>query len=169
MATQSNIQLDTIRVENYKDVQTIYQQGIDTRNATFETSVPDWQKWNDSHLSTCRLTAYINHKMVGWAALSKVSDRCVYQGVAEVSIYIHQDYRGKGIADILMHHLIIESENSGIWSLMAAIFPENISSKNLHLKHGFQEIGIREKIAKLDGIWRDTLLMQRRSKLIGID
>lgn len=169
MATQSNIQLDTIRVENYKDVQTIYQQGIDTRNATFETSVPDWQKWNDSHLSTCRLTAYINHQMVGWAALSKVSDRCVYQGVAEVSIYIHQDYRGKGIADILMHHLIIESENSGIWSLMAAIFPENISSKNLHLKHGFREIGIREKIAKLDGIWRDTLLMQRRSKLIGID
>lgn len=165
----SALRLDNIHAENYPEVQSIYQQGIDTLNATFETTAPDWIHWDKNHLPACRLSAYINDIMVGWAALSKVSDRCVYQGVAEVSIYIHQDFRGKGIGDFLMKQLILESEAEGIWSLMAGLFPENIGSKNLHLKHGFREIGIREKIAKMNNEWRDTLLMQRRSKLIGID
>jgi len=115
-----------------------------------------------------RWVALTNNKIVGWAGLLPISARKVYDGVAEVSIYIHPDFAGNGIGKQLMNHLVVESEKAGLWSLYASIFPENIASIRLHTSYGFREIGYRERIAKLDGIWRDTLLFERRSKITGI-
>ncbi len=150
-------------------VKEIYLQGIATKNSTFQTEAPSWQEWNESHLPTLRYIILINEVVAGWAALTPVSGRCVYAGVAEVSVYIHKDYRGKGIGASLLQKLITESENQNIWTLQSGIFPENKASIGLHEKHGFRTIGYRERIGKMNGIWRDTVLLERRSKIIGQD
>ncbi len=150
---------------HWPEVSSIYAQGMDSRMATFETQMPDWEDWNENHHPHCRLVAEGENGIVGWAALLPVSKREVYKGVAEVSIYIHVDFRGKGIGKELMDALIAESEKQGIWMLQSALFPENIASVKLHQSCGFREIGFKEKVAKLDGNWKDTLLMERRSKL----
>ena len=154
--------------EHWKDVAEIYAYGLLGRNATFETDVPDFESWNKKFHAHLRWVALINNKIIGWAGLLPISARKVYDGVAEVSIYVHPDFTGKGIGKQLMNHLVVESEKAGLWSLYASIFPENIASIRLHTSYGFREIGYRERIAKLDGIGRDTLLFERRSKITGI-
>jgi L-amino acid N-acyltransferase YncA len=162
------IMVDEMNPGFWTDVARIYQAGILTKNATFETQVPDWESWDKSHRKDCRWIARIYDRIVGWAALSNISNRCVYAGVAEISIYIDPDYQRHGIGSILMEKLIKESESIGIWTLQAGIFPENKGSIALHKKHGFRIIGIREKIGKMDDIWRDVALLERRSKIAGL-
>lgn len=164
-----DIVIEEMTEDSWINVARIYESGIATKNATFEKQAPDWDSWNNAHRKDCRLVAKINKRIVGWAALSNVSSRCVYSGVAEVSVYIDYEYRGKGIGDKLMDSLIKESETQGIWTLQAGIFPENTGSLRLHHKHGFRTIGIKERIGKMDDKWRDVALLERRSKIIGID
>lgn len=154
---------------NWEDVRLIYLQGIATRQATFQIDAPSWEDWDKSHLSNFRYVAIVNDIVAGWAALTPVSGRCVYAGVTEVSVYIHEDYRGKGVGKSLLQQLITESEKDNIWTLQAGVFPENISSIKLHEKLGFRQVGYREKIGKMDGVWRDTILLERRSKITGQD
>lgn len=161
--------LDKMDENSWLDVARIFKLGIATKNATFETQVPDWISWDRVHRKDCRLIAKVDGKIVGWAALSDVSDRCVYSGVAEVSIYVDTEYLGQGIGDKLLKSLIKESESAGIWTLQAGIFPENENSIKLHKKNGFRIIGIREKLGKMDNKWRDVVLLERRSKMKGTD
>ena len=165
-----------MKPQNWNAVKEIYEEGIATGNATFETSAPAWEKWNESHLSFARIIAadenvHLNSgpEILGWAALSKVSDRCVYAGVAEVSVYVKSSARGKGVGSSLLDALIKESEANGIWTLTAGIFPENVSSIRLHENAGFRIIGKRELIGKMNGKWRDTFQFERRSKVVGVD
>lgn len=155
--------------KSWTDVARIYESGIATKNATFQTEAPNWESWDNAHRKDCRLIATIDNKIVGWAALSNVSSRCVYSGVAEVSVYVDADYRGKGIGDKLLDSLIKKSELNGIWTLQAGIFPENKSSLKLHHKHGFRTIGIKERIGKMDNTWRDVAILERRSKVVGVE
>lgn len=141
----------------------IYRMGLGTRNATFETTVPSWNEWDSKHLSHSRLVFTENEKIEGWAALTPFSVREVYRGVAEVSIYVANGSRGKKIGSALMDQIIISSELNGIWTLVSSVFPENQATLKLHEKYGFRIIGRRERIAKLDGKWRDTILLERRS------
>jgi len=142
----------------------IYKMGLDTRNATFETEVPSWTDLDMKHLAHSRFVYSENEKVLGWVALSLVSTRSAYSGVAEVSIYIDTDFKGRGIGSQLMEKVIQSSEVQGIWTLFSSIFPENKATLRLHKKFGFRVIGFREKIAKLDGKWRDTILLERRSQ-----
>lgn len=153
--------------EDWNAVREIYEQGLLTRNATFETQVPDYESWIKKFNSQLLWVAVDNEKVLGWAGLQPVSVRKVYEGVVEVTIYIHNGAAGKGIGTSLMKHLIAESEKAGIWTLYASIFPENTASIRLHTSNGFREIGYREKIAQLDGKWRNTVLFERRSKIVG--
>ena len=155
--------------EDWEQVSAIYQDGIDTGNATFETCAPPWETWNAAHLPICRLVARDGNLILGWAALSPTSKRSVYAGVAESSIYIDKDHRGKGIGNALLDALVSDSEKNGLWTLQTGIFPENIASLSLHKSHGFRVVGTRERIGKRNGVWRDVLLMERRSKRVGID
>lgn len=160
-----------IRIFNRDDfhaVKDIYQQGIDTGNATFQKMAKSWEEWNNAMLSNCRLIATDNNQIVGWAGLSAVSSRAVYSGVAEVSVYVSKSAQGKGAGQKLLSQLILESENNNIWMLQAGIFPENVASIALHKKSGFREVGIREKVGQMSGIWRDSVLLERRSKIVGI-
>ncbi len=161
------MQFDIIDQTNYSSVESIYQQGMATGFATFQDEVPSWESWDKDHLRHSRLLVKEGDQIMGWAALSPVSGRCVYGGVAEISIYIAENARGKGYGKSLLNKLIAESERNGIWTIQAEIFPENIASIELHKKCGFRQIGFREKIGKKNGVWRDTLLMERRSKIIG--
>jgi len=163
------MEIVAINQSHYPEISAIYKQGIDTGNATFEESVPSWENWNESKLPHSRLVAFENSVVIGWAALSKVSDRCVYGGVAEVSVYVSESQRNKGIGRILMERLIKDSESNGIWTLQSGMFPENKATIALHQLFGFRIIGYREKIGKLSGVWRDSILMERRSKIVGID
>ena len=149
-------------------VQAIYQHGINTGNATFQEQAKGWEEWDASFLPTCRLVAELNGNIAGWAALSPVSNRCVYGGVAEVSIYVAGDAKGKGIGTSLLHELILASENAGVWTLQAGIFLENEPSIKIHLKNGFKRVGVREKLGKMKQVWRDVLLMERRSNITGL-
>jgi len=155
--------------DHWEDIRTIYLQGIATKHATFQKEAPSWEEWNKGHLSNLRYIAVIDGAIAGWAVLSPVSSRCVYAGVTEVSVYIHESYRGKGVGQALLQKLINESEANNIWTLQSGIFPENTASIALHEKLGFRIIGYREKVGKMDGIWRDTVLMERRSKITGQD
>ena len=146
----------------------IYEEGIATRNATFETFAPSWEDWNGAHLKNCRLVAVQGDQMVGWAALTPVSDRCVYAGVAEISVYVAEKARGKKIGSMLLRQLIAESEKEGLWTLQAGIFPENKASIAMHERNGFTIIGKRQRIGKMDNVWRDTLLLERRSETVGL-
>ncbi len=165
----SEIKIERMTEKSWPDVARIYESGIATKNATFQTEAPDWDSWNNAHRPDCRLVAMIDDKIVGWVALSNVSSRCVYAGVAEVSIYVDSDYRGKGIGNKLMDTLIQESEANGIWTLQAGIFPENTGSLKLHHKYGFRTIGIKERLGKMDDKWRDVAMLERRSKVVGLD
>ena len=151
--------------EHWPAVREIYRQGIDTGNATFETRLPDWEKWDASHRKGCRLIAF-DHEVLGWAALSPISTRHVYRGVAEVSVYVSTVARGRGVGKALLSALIQHSETEGIWTLQAGIFPENTSSIDLHKSCGFREVGVRQKIGELRGVWRDVLLLERRSTVV---
>jgi phosphinothricin acetyltransferase len=164
-----DIKIESMTNDSWIDVTRIYEEGIATMNATFEKQIPDWDLWDKSHRKDCRLIALVDNKVVGWAALSNVSGRCVYSGVAEVSVYVDSRNRGKGIGDRLLYSLINESEKFGIWTLQAGIFPENISSIRLHHKHGFRTVGIRERLGKMNNKWRDVALLERRSQIVGID
>ncbi|XOV77695.1 MAG: GNAT family N-acetyltransferase [Aestuariibacter sp.] len=155
---------------DFDAVATIYQQGIDTGIATFQTQCKSFGEWDASLLPECRLVAANpDNAVLGWAGLSSVSSRCVYAGVAEVTIYIAQSARGQGVGFRLLAALVDASEKQGIWSLKAGIFPENRASIALHEKCGFRQIGIQEKLGKLKGKWQDVLLMERRSKTVGVD
>ena len=144
----------------------IYRMGLETRNATFETVVPSWQEWDSKHLHHSRFVSEENDILTGWAALSSFSNREVYKGVAELSIYVATGFRGKKIGSCLMEKIIASAELNGIWTLVSSVFPENEATLRLHEKFGFRVIGRRERIAKLDGIWRDTILLERRSSII---
>ena len=154
---------------HWPQVARIYREGLDTGIATFETTVPSWEDWDRSHLEICRFVAMSGGELSGWAALSKVSSRCVYGGVAEVSLYVGSRFRGQGVGRALLESLIVESENEGYWTLQSGIFPGNRASIALHEKVGFRKIGIRERIGKRDGQWKDNLLMERRSQRVGTD
>lgn len=149
---------------DWEQVRSIYLEGIATGNATFETDAPSWVIWNESHSKTCRLVAKGEKEVLGWAALSPVSGRCVYAGVADISIYISQTSKGQGIGTALLRSIINLSEKEGFWTLQAGIFPENTASLNLHKKAGFREVGIRERIGKMNGVWRDVVLLERRRR-----
>ena len=150
-------------------VRAIYLEGIATGKATFETEAPSWEEWNASHLGFARLVARDEDRLIGWAALSEVSRRQVYSGVAEVSVYVARDNRRQGVGRALLERLITESEQNGIWTLQASVFPENVATIALHRACGFREVGRRERISKLNGSWRDTILLERRSKSVGFD
>lgn len=162
-----NVTIQKFAKENWNDVSEIYHQGLMTRNATFETEVPDYETWIKKFHGHLLWVAILDGKVIGWAGLQPVSVRKVYEGVVEVTIYIHNQFAGKGIGTSLMKHLIEKSEKAGIWTLYASIFAENTASIRLHVTHGFREIGYREKIAQLDGKWRNTVLFERRSKKTG--
>lgn len=161
-------QIAPLLLHHWDEIRFIYQKGLETGDATFETSIPDWDSWNSAYLPCCRLVICHNKMVAGWAALSKVSQRCIYQGVAEVSIYIHPEFHGLGLGNVLLRQLIAKSEKNSIWTLQAGIFPENKASIRLHEKNGFRIIGIREKIGKMSNRWRDVVLMERRSKKVGV-
>ncbi|HEY6045934.1 MAG TPA: GNAT family N-acetyltransferase [Pyrinomonadaceae bacterium] len=147
----------------------IYREGIATGAATFETAVPSWESWDAAHLPGARLVARESSAIVGWAALSPVSRRAAYAGVAEVSAYVATACRGRGVGRALLERLISESEAQGIWTLQAVVFSENAATLALHKGCGFREVGRRERISKLRGEWRDTILLERRSTEVGID
>jgi len=152
---------------DWDDVALIYQQGIITNNATFQPIVPEWEEWDSNHIKECRMVALVLDEVVGWVALSPTSKRKVFSGVAEISIYVKENYRGKGIASLLIKELIEACEQKGYWTIEAKIFPENKESIALHKKFGFREVGIREKIGRMpDGNWRDIVLLEHRSKSI---
>ena len=166
--------IDEMNENDWTQVQSIYQKGISTGHATFETNVPEWQIWDTTHMTDCRLVARSGQNILGWAALSTAYSRCIYSGVAEVSVYVDPKYQRKGVGSNLLTALIKTSEKKGIWTLQAGIFPENQASLELHKRHGFREVGRREKLGKMNfgpliGFWRDVLLLERRSKSIGID
>ena len=162
--------------QHWPAVRAIYAEGIATGNATFETELPDWTKWDSGHRKDSRLVAATGKTgdpadggtVLGWAALSPVSGRCVYGGVAEVSVYVAAAARGRGVGTALLRVLVKESEAQGIWTLQAGIFPENVASIALHKSCGFREVGIRHRLGKLGTVWRDVALLERRSKVVGV-
>ena len=162
------VSIEQMVERDWPAVRAIYEEGINTGNATFEKSPPEWGAWDAAHLRSCRLVARSDKGVLGWAALSPVSSRCVYAGVAEVSVYVAGHAQSQGIGNKLLTSLVEASEREGIWTLQAGIFPENIPSVKLHEHHGFRTVGTREKLGVMDGHWRDVLLMERRSKVRGI-
>lgn len=153
---------------DWEQVSRIYADGIATGNATFESDVPPWETWDRTHLPTCRFVAEVDGVVLGWAALSPVSDRCAYGGVAEVSVYVAAGSRGSGVGSALIDTLVRASEGAGFWTLQAGLFPENEGSLRLHERAGFRVVGRRERLGKLDGRWRDVLLLERRSASAGV-
>ncbi len=155
---------------DFPGVAEIYKQGIETNNATFEKAGPShWEDFVAKFAEQSRFVGVLDNNVIGWAALSVVSSRCVYAGVCEVSVYVHSAHRGQGVGKMLLQHLIDASEKNNIWTLQAGIFPENKASVKIHLDLGFRIVGTREKIGKMDDVWRDTLLLERRSKLIELN
>jgi L-amino acid N-acyltransferase YncA len=167
--TTSTLLIQPLETAHWPVVRAIYEAGIATGQATFTTEAPSWETWDAGHLAHCRLVATdASGQIVGWAALSPVSSRCVYAGVAEVSIYIAAEARGQGIGRQLLAALVAESEQHGLWTLQAGIFAENVASLALHASQGFRTVGRRERISQLHGQWRDTLLLERRSAVVGV-
>ena len=164
LATALELLVRDLRPDDWPEVAAIYRDGMRGGMATFETEVPAWDTWHEAH--PLRVVAEIDERIVGWAALARVSTRWAYRGVGETSVYIDRDARGKGIGKTLMEALIAKSERAGFWTLQTAIFPENEASLKLHGSVGFRVVGVRKRIAKRDGLWRDTVLMERRSEVI---
>jgi len=150
-------------------VREIFIEGIRTANATFRTEAPTWDEWNKDHLTNCRFVAKKNGEVVGWVALTPISSMSAFSGVAEVSVYIASKAAGMGLGSRLLQYVIDSSEQYKIWTIQAMIFPENIASINLHKKFGFEEVGTRKQIGKLNGVWRDVVLLERRSQTVGGD
>ena len=166
------MKLQPMTAAHWPEVRTIYEQGIATGNATFQTEAPTWEEWDRGHLGHSRLVAVdagYGHSgaVLGWAALSPVSGRCVYGGVAEVSVYVAGSARGRGVGRQLLAALVAESEAHGLWMLQAGIFPENTTSINIHAGAGFRTVGYRERIGQQHGVWRNTVLLERRSAVVG--
>jgi len=168
MATKE-IQIRTLGEADWLAVQAIYLEGIATGHATFETEAPPWETWDATHFPAPRLVAVADEKVIGWAALGRISTRAVYAGEAEVSIYVANGARGLGVGRALLQNLIAHSETNDIWTLQANIFPENAASLALHKSCSFREVGRRERIGKMKGVWRDTILLERRSDKVGLD
>lgn len=162
-----NLLFRSMKKEDWTSIAEIYKQGIETSNATFQRDIPSWDEWNSGHLKVCRIVAAIDDEIIGWAALTAVSSRIVYAGVAEVSVYVSYHFQGQKIGSSLLESLITESEKEGFWTLQAGIFPENLPSLKIHENLGFRKVGFREKIGNMNGIWRDTILLERRSKIVG--
>ena len=165
----AELEIRKMQAADWDQVRAIYLEGIATGHAMLETGAPSFAEWDQAHLSCARLVAQQGDATVGWAALSPVSQRCVYGGVAEVSVYVSISNRGSGVGRKLLDALITESEQNGIWTLQAGIFPENVGSLVVHRACGFREVGRRERIGKMNGEWRDTILLERRSPMVGID
>lgn len=163
-----NTEIVKMTAAHWLKVREIYLAGIAGGNATFEIEVPSWDEWDARHLNFARLVAIIDREVKGWGALSPVSSRAVYRGVAENSVYVAPDAQGRGIGRLLLQNLIAESEANNVWTLQNSIFPENLASINLHLSCGFREVGYRERVAQLKGVWRNTIFMERRSSVTGI-
>ena len=159
--------IQELRPEHWPGVIRVYAEGIATGNATFETEVPTWEAWSSSHLPDHRLVALRGGDVVGWAAVSPVSDRCCYGGVVENSVYVAESARGHGVGQRLLEALIASTEAAGIWTIQTGIFPENEGSIRLHERVGFEIVGRRKRLGKLDGVWRDVLLLERRSEVVG--
>jgi phosphinothricin acetyltransferase len=152
---------------DWDQVRSIYLQGIETGNATFETEAPSWERWDAGHLGRARLVARKGDRVLGWIALSAVSARAVYAGVAEVSVYVAQEARGQGIGQALLRELIAMTEREGFWTLQAGVFPENAASLALLERNGFRRLGVRERVGRHHGVWRDVVLLERRSRVAG--
>jgi L-amino acid N-acyltransferase YncA len=161
------MEIRAMRAEDWPEVKTIYEQGIATRQATFETKAPAWEAWDAGHLAEARLVAEDDGKVVGWAALSPVSPRGCYAGVVEESVYVAEGARGKGVGMALLGRLCSDAEDAGNWTIQTSIFPENVASIELHKRCGFRIVGVRERIGQLEGVWRDTVLMERRTGAVG--
>jgi L-amino acid N-acyltransferase YncA len=164
-----NAELISMTDAHWSSVRQIYLAGIASGNATFETEAPEWKDWDVKHLGFGRLVAIVDGEVRGWTALSPVSTRQAYRGVAENSVYVAPNAQGLGLGKVLLERLIAESETNGIWTLQNSIFPENVASIRLHLSCGFREVGYRERVAQLNGVWRNTIFMERRSPVVGID
>ena len=165
-----SIKIRKLAKEDWDQVKFIYEAGIATKNATFETQAPaTFEQWISNAIPSCTIVAEEDSSIIGWCRLTPVSYREVYTGIGEHSIYVHPDAKGKGIGNLLLGELIEQSEAEGFWTLESKIFVENEASIQLHKKNGFKVVGIRERIAKLDGVWRDTLLLERRSQVAGLD
>lgn len=154
-----------LRPEDWPTVRAIYEEGIDS-GATFETEAPSWEAWGAAH-PDLRLVAERDGAVVGWAALSPYSSRYCYRGVGDVSVYIGQAARGSGVGRLLLEALVDRSEQAGYWTLNAGVFPENEASLRLHEACGFRVIGVRERLAEKDGVWRDAVWLERRSEIVG--
>jgi L-amino acid N-acyltransferase YncA len=161
------VKIDVMTPADWDEVSAAYAEGIVTRNATFETELPSWEQWDASHLARCRFVARDESVLLGWAALSPVSRRHCYRGVAEVSVYIRESSRGRGVGRALLEHLVEASEAADIWTLQGSTFPENEASLRLQAACGFRVVGHRERVAQMDGRWRDTVLTERRSSRVG--
>lgn len=161
------ILIDQMCSKDWEQVRKIYLEGLSSGNANFPEEMPSWEVWDKSHLSACRIVARYQDKVLGWAALSSISARPVYAGVAEVSVYVSQSSQGKGIGSSLLKNLIEMSEQNGFWTLLSRLFPENIPSLKLHHKFGFREVGRLDRIGQMNGKWRDVILLERRSHKVG--
>jgi len=159
--------IDELKEEDWPAVRAIHQQGLATGQASFEKEVPDWPRWNQTHWLTCRLVARHGRRVVGWAALRPASSKEFYSGVMEDSVYVSTEHRGGGVGKKLLRALIEASERNGIWTLQALIFPENRASVALHRSLGFRLVGRRERLGQMNGVWRDVILMERRSAVAG--
>jgi len=160
------VHVEPLRAGHWPEVARIYAAGVATRNATFETSVPSWQDWDRAHLAEHRFVAIEDGVVLGWAALVPVSDRCVYAGVVENSVYVAETAQGRGVGRALLDALVASTEAAGIWTIQTGVFPENEASVRLHERAGFRVVGRRERLGKLDGAWRDVLFLERRSGVV---
>jgi phosphinothricin acetyltransferase len=165
-AEPRSVRIRELRAEDWPAVRAIYEEGIRCGDATFETEVPSWERWEAAH-PELRLVAERDGAIVGWAALSPASARHCYRGVGEVSVYVAEEARGGGLGGTLLEKLVERSEQAGYWTLTAGVFPENEASVRLHKACGFREIGVRERLGEVGGVWRDVLLLERRSTLVG--
>jgi phosphinothricin acetyltransferase len=168
-ASRTAVAVEPMTPADWPDVSAIYLEGIRTGNATFETLAPTWEQWDRAHLQAGRLVGRTGRQIAGWVALSRVSQRSCYAGVAEMSVYVANWARGQGVGDALMKAAIVASEEAGIWTVQGLIFPENTASLRLCAANGFREVGRRERIGKRNGVWRDTVLVERRSKVVGME
>jgi phosphinothricin acetyltransferase len=158
--------VEELRPEHWPEVARIYAEGITTGDATFETEVPSWERWDRGHLAEHRFVALRDGQVVGWVAVGPVSDRCVYGGVVENSVYVAESARGIGVGQLLLERLVASTDAAGIWTIQTGIFPENATSVRLHERVGFEVVGRRKRLGKLHGVWRDVLLLERRSSVI---
>jgi len=163
------MEIRALQKPDFPAVQAIYQQGIETGDATFETGVKNWSLWDQNTAQAGRLVVVEDGSVLAWACLSDVASRCVYRGVAETSVYIDASARGQGLGLILLNALVEASEKAGYWTLQARIFPENAASIVIHQRAGFESLGLHKKLGKLNGIWRDVQLLERRSPVVGLD